>query len=376
MNFGILYGLALLVSVVIQILVADSKTKYSLLFSDVIIAIPAMLVKPWGDAIRFANILDIERSFNNMGLKNGLTWGLQNSPYSSQPVVATYIWLFSLCKNNGIFFYITTLLFLLLISTLILMALSAQNVSQKKAAVLTQLIVLMIFNTFFEVEGIRNFLAFALIAVALYIDFNTENKKIKFICLLLYLLSYSFHPATLPFILIRFIFYFKNKFLIFLTALFSLIYTFFISKITKIFSNIDPMLESKGQTYLYGQSNYNAYAANIEIVVTTLVLLYLIYELFIYVYFTLNKESISHNYLMYYYVAILFTIGSFLSTQVYLRSIMLILFLSIPVKVKLFSDVDISSVTVSKVLYMGTSFILAISMFIYWYWAYYQWVIM
>ena len=72
-----------------------------------------------------------------------------------------------------------------------------------------------------------------------------------------------------------------------------------------------------------------------------------------------------------YIIALLFTIGSFLNMQVYLRSIILLLFMSVPIKVKLFSNITNLNYNVvyksSVYFYWYSSIIFSIIMFGYWY---------
>lgn len=81
------------------------------------------------------------------------------------------------------------------------------------------------------------------------------------------------------------------------------------------------------------------------------------------------KENLSVKYITFYKYVMFFTLGSFLNTQVYLRMIMLLLFLSVPIKMLLLSkkafvlDNDLSkSIYAYKVLVV----LFAILMFFWW----------
>ena len=297
---------------------------------------------------------------------------MSESVYANQPVVVIYIWLLSFFSNNGIFFYVTIVLFVFFLSLLVVKSLEKYKVTNNMVGVITQLIVLMIFNLFFEVEGVRNFLAFDIFAIAFFIDVNTTNKKYKFLCWMAYLIAYAFHPAVIPFIIFRIILLSKNRWIIFFTKIGVLIYTFFTPVILSFFNSISfisPLIE-RADYYFYGQSNYDAHATNREILFTTLILIYLIIELLLFYLISMSKQ-INQVYLQMYIIVLLFTIGSFLNMQVYLRSIILLLFMSVPIKVKLFSNISNLNYNVvyksSVYFYRYFSIIFSIIMFGYWY---------
>lgn len=376
MNFGIAYGIVLILFVIISFICPNSKKRQYLFISDFFLAIPAYFVKPasfatW-DTIRFANLLDTMRLFNASGITNGLNWGLSESVYSNQPLVVFYIWVMSFFKNNGVFFYVNILLFLLILSLLINESLKKFDIKNNGIGVTIQFLVLMIFNLFFEVEGVRNFLAFDIFATAFYIDINSKSRKKSFICWVAYLIAFSFHPAVIPFIVFRIIISFKSKLLNFLTKIGALLYTFFTPLILSLLGSIPfiaPLI-SRSDNYLYGQSNYDNHATNGEIFFTTLILIYLIAELTLFSLLKMSK-NFNQSYLEFYIICLLFTIGSYLNMQVYLRSIVFLLFLSIPLKAKLLSNIrsDIIENVNNMFLYLYRylSIIFAVVMFIHWY---------
>lgn len=376
MNFGIAYGIVLITFLILGFLCTNSLRKKYLILSAFLIAIPAFFVKPapfstW-DTIRFSNLLDTMRILNASGLFNGLQWGMSESVYSSQPVVVAYIWIFSFFKSNGVFFYVTIVLFVMILALLVVKSLEKAKITNNMVGIITLFIVLMAFNLFFEVEGVRNFLAFDIFATAFFIDVNTTNKKYKFWCWISYLISYAFHPAVIPFILFRILLLFKKRWITFLTKVGALVYTFFIPVILLVLNSISfisPLIV-RADNYFYGQSNYDAHATNKEIIFTTFILIYLIMELVLFYLTNMSKKS-NRIYLQMYIIVLLFTIGSFLNMQVYLRSIILLLFMSIPIKVELFSNVskwNYDSLYISTIyLYRYISIMFSIIMFGYWY---------
>lgn len=373
MNFGIAYGIVLILSLIIVWFGSTQYTKPLFLFTDFLIALPAFFIKIspfiYWDTNRFSDLLNIIRSYNEGGIGSGLNWTLHYSIYSSQPLVAIYIWLFSLFRQDGVFFFATAFFFLISISLMLLKIMKYFNVN-KNTAIIVQTIILMIFNLFYEIEGVRNFLSFGIFSTALFIDFHTKEKKWKVLCFFFYLIAYMFHPAVLLFIFFRIVLLLKNKLFFFIVALLSLIYTPFLNVLMPIFQKIG--FEDKAQVYLYGQSNYNSFTSSAELIVTSLILISLIIELVLFTDFKLS-EYLSKNYYRFYIIAILFTLGSFLSAQIYLRSIILILFLSAPIKSIMFSDLvnnGTSNYTIVN-LYKIVTFLFAIFMFICWYdWTY------
>ncbi|KAA8788491.1 EpsG family protein [Lactobacillus crispatus] len=377
MTYGVVYISLLILFVFCGLIYPFRSLKAFLLSFDAIISIPSFFVKSpafisW-DIDHYKTILDSIRAMNIFGVSSGLDWSLHSatSPYSNQPGVAIYLWIFSLFKENGVFFYATTLFFLVALSLFICKVVKELKVS-KKEAVLIQLIILMTFNIFYEIQGVRNFLAFMLFAVALYYDFTLKSKYKKIICWFFYLVAYSLHPSVIPLIFIRILVgAFHKKLDFYILGFLLLIYNLFLPILTNILSKISifSVVSIKMEQYLYGQSDFEAHAGGNEIMFTSLILIALVLELFLYL--QVSKRSLlPRKYSIFYYMTMLFTIGSFLSTQVYLRNIMLLLFLSIPMKIYLFSDLCKEDIYATETrilsLYKVMSFALATLMLMYW----------
>lgn len=373
MNFGLAYGFTLLVSFFVVWISSSKSTKLLFLLSDILIALPAFFIKIspfiYWDTNRFANLLSVIRSYNQYGIINGLDWTLHYSLYSTQPLVAFYLWIFSLFKQNGFLFFTTAFLFLISLSLMILKTMKYLDLN-KNVGIFIQIMILMLFNFFYEIEGIRNFLSFIIFATALYIDFNTKYRRNKIFCFSFYVLSYMLHPAVLPFILLRVILLINSKLVNCVTGVAALIYTPFLSLILPIFKSISFLAPfyDKTQVYLYGQSNYNSFSNDVEIIITSLILVSLIIEWIIFKKFNLDKY-LPLKYCKFYILAILFTIGSFFSIQIYLRSIMLILFLSVPIKAIMFSNLGHTNIPRETFmeLYKVVTPIFSIFMFACWY---------
>ena len=90
------------------------------------------------------------------------------------------------------------------------------------------------------------------------------------------------------------------------------------------------------------------------------------------------KKLFNQSYLTLYNMSLLFTVGSFLNTQIYLRSIMLLLFMSIPIKINLFSSfitndhISSSADSISLIFYKMATIGTSVILFMYWYYVYYS----
>ncbi|KAA8812060.1 hypothetical protein J6L97_09580 [Lactobacillus crispatus] len=382
-NFGSSYISILIVTFLISSLWIHLKyvSPCFLYFLDILIAIPAYFINTaipsvW-DSVRFATMLNLFRGANNIyGISGGLNWALNSSGYyPGQPVVVVYVWLYSFFRNNNVFFYCNILLFLFLMSLLIIQVQKIYKFSNK-ISLIVKFIILMSFNIFFEIEGVRNFLSYIILATFVFIDFNSYKFRTKILCILAYCLAIGLHPAALPFVLFRIIFILKSKLIRMVLAVCAATYTVLLPQILQLFSSFTYFINDDSKTYLFGQTTYNAYSDFPEILFSTLLLVSLILELLIFCKCNF-KKLISKNYLQYYMIAILFTIGSCLSVQVYLRSIFLLLFLSIPIKMFLFSEYKNNILNYSIIyFYKYSSVIFSLIMLFYWNWQTYRHVVM
>lgn len=382
-NFGSSYISILIITFLISNFLIHFKyvRPCFLYFLDIIIALPAYFINTaipsvW-DSVRFATMLNLFRGANNLyGISGGLNWALNYSGYyPGQPVVVIYVWLYSFFKNNSVFFYCNILLFLFLMSLLIIRVQRIYKFSNRISLII-KFIILMSFNIFFEIEGVRNFLAYIILAAFIFIDFYSHKIKTKVLCILAYSLAIGLHPAALPFVLFRIIFILKSKLIRIILAICAFTYTVLLPQILQRFSSFIYFINEDSKKYLYGQSTFDSYAGFPEILFSTLLLVSLILELLIF-YKCDFQKIIFKNYVQYYIITILFTIGSCLSVQVYLRSIFLLLFLSIPIKMCLFSEYKNKILNYSIIyFYKYSSVIFSLVMLFYWNWQTYRHVVM
>lgn len=279
----------------------------------------------FGDSIRFNKILDMARMFGSW--ESGRQWILLNSEYSDQPLVAFYLSLFTVFKSNGWLRGITIFIFLFLIIKTILILKSKYSISyfSSNGVLIT---FLMCFNIGFEIQGIRNFLSFAfinLVSVILLIDW--KPKRLLLVIILL-LVSFGLHPSSIiPMVFLLLIFLLNGKFsgLIKFLALTSQLLLPYIVNFLGNFRNI-PMIDvivRKSDSYLNVGGSFEAFAGTKEIILTSLVLVMIL--MILASYFTLENRPISKIYVDYFITVLLICIGSFNSTQVYLRLVMLLL---------------------------------------------------
>lgn len=333
-------------------MISNRWLKLYLFFSNFSISFLSFFVQPirphFFDTVRFNALLTVSRNISSKeGYLAGLDWLNHFSEYSNQPFVAFYIWLFTFFKNNGFFFFGTTFIFIGIV--MLFMITIKKMYSLKKDTIITVMFLFFgFFNMFFEIEGVRNFLAFIIIAFCMFLDFNKKANKLTIWSG--YIVAIFIHPFALIFVLLRVAFgiidLYKGKIrkilmlILFETSLlYNLVAVIFVGILIE-FNSIPfiNLLTAKMQNYVAGQQGFQAFAGYKEIIFTTFLFLILIFDFYIFNY--LYKNSISNDfesYCKYILLLFVFTIGSLLSTQLYLRTIMLILFFMLPLIAKIFS---------------------------------------
>lgn len=388
MNFGMVYAVLLVLFLIFGYIFKENDLKHYFLISDILLALPAYVANPMNgvyfDTVRFQYILDQIRDANLIsGLSGGLNWVLNYSEYAAEPVVAVYIWIFSFFKNNGMFFFITTFLFLIFLSHLLLKVDKYFKVSHWNL-ILIQFVILTTFNLFYQIEGIRNFLAFMIFAWAIFTDLTATQKHEKVEAIIAYIFCMFFHPIAIVFVLFRLLLALKNKFVFFGNHIFDavvmvilLTYNHFMTFIVNLLAQVSelPMMSSlfsKSQNYVYGQTEFSASTGRAEVSFTSMVFVALIVELLLFL--SLYKNTVlPKGYLTLYLYIIAFTIGSFMNSQIYLRAIMLLLFMSAPLKALLFSTERLKDRTVYLMFFYNLmTYATAFVLFGYWYVAVYQ----
>lgn len=372
MNFGIVFGSCLIIFFIINLFFKPRR--YNLLFYlfDFIVSVFVYFihvpVELNYDMTRYEELLNLIRFYNNSGgLASGLHWVLNYSTYTSQPFDAFYIWLFSLFKENGYLFAVTIFIFLVLISKLIINICKDFDV-EFKIGLIIKLVVLSIFCLGWEISGLRNNMAFVVLVWAIYYDV-TGKGKIRSI--IFYLLSYLIHPSVIIFIILRvLLMVFTNRIGQIIVIVFTMIYPIFINNILNIAQriNIFPNLEEKANAYLYSGQNFNQFASNTSLFVITCILITLILEVIFYSLY--HRNDALKTYVRIYATYIFFAISSSLSSQLLLRTTLLLIFMSIPIKVILFSfDKDnLINPVVKKVGELYKLFVLFFSVFAFLFW--------
>jgi len=380
MNFGIVFGMLIILFIGLSPLFCNKHTNFFLYTVSLVLAIPAFFVHPvsfqFYDTLRFSDLLAEIRSVNAIsGPSGGLSWSLMSSEYAKQPLVATYIWLYSLFPEDGFLFLGTTMIFLVVLTKFVVKSRMLLNVTPK-SSLMAYFLVLCMFNLFYQIEGIRNFLALLIFAVTLFLDLTEKHKRI-WSYVLAYAISVLIHPMLIIFVVIRCVLLLRelmsslSVFFDVCVGAILLSYSLLMASFLKLLQRFDSLnlinvLLSKSQVYVNGQSNYQAFANMSEIGMTSLLLIYLLFEAVLYLW--LVRKKVNLYYLVVYFYIFCFVIGSFKSVQIYLRSIMLLLFLSIPLKEQIFSSEESNMEKVSVTFVYGMiSVIFAVVMFAFWY---------
>lgn len=334
MSFGLIYGIVILFSLPLLFLNKKVEHKLYTILITFLIAIIAYRSQPlslyYSDSIRFDNLLNSARALPFFNTR--LHWFLNWSEYSNQPVVAIYLWIISAFKQNGFLRFFTILIFLGIINKLLDTLIEKFNYSIRVKGI-TFIIFLGLFNIYYEIAGIRNYLSFSLLALGAIYMFFESSKKAKFISVFLIILSISFHTsALLPASVLIVSIFLKNKFmtifkiaLLFIQLLLPTIFDF-LSKFSMI-----PFVQeiiNKSRNYLYGGDTFDTYASTKQILVTTLLLIFCIFTNL--VFSSIKDKKNMKRYNNFVQAIIFLCIGSVLSTQIYLRLIQLILFLTLP----------------------------------------------
>lgn len=344
-NYGFFYFLLITVFFLIGIVIKSKNINMLLLFLDLAISFITFFIQPrsfyYTDMERFNVLLSNSRAMNNLsGIFSGFDWLSVSSEYVGQPLVCAYIWLLSFFKYNNWFFAITTFIF---IGCFFIVIRLLQNKFKYSNFSLISAISLffLYFNLFFEIEGIRNFLAFIMIVLGFCYDIYYGKKLFS---IFIYILAILMHPSSIMIVAIIFglkvIQYIKTNSNISLVKMFGVILLFsnyiilFISKILpQSQSGILQVIQGKSDGYVSGNSTFQAYASGTEILVTSILFVFLIFS--VYCAYRIGRENgilniKNTNYFNFIFLLISFNIGSFQSTQIYLRVVMLILFLTLP----------------------------------------------
>lgn len=344
-NYGFVYFILIFLFFLIGIKIKENHINIYFVLMDFLVSTMSFFIQPvsfyYTDMERFNGLLSTSRTMNELyGFFSGFDWLSVSSEYVGQPLVCAYIWLLSFFKYNNWFFAITTFIFIgcfFIVIRLLQNKFKYSNVSLISASSLF----FLYFNLFFEIEGIRNFLAFIMIVLGFCYDIYYGKK---FFSIFIYILAILMHPSAIMIVAIIFglkvIQYIKINSNISLIKIFGLILLFsnyiilFISKILPPSQGgFLQVIQGKSDGYVSGNSTFQAYASGTEILVTSILFVFLIFSVFC-AYRIGKKNGIldikNTNYFNFIFLLISFNIGSFQSTQIYLRVVILILFLTLP----------------------------------------------
>lgn len=385
MSFGIIFGILLILFIFVGNFIRIKNYELYIYSFDFVVSIFVFFIhiRPgvYFDMLLFSQTLENIRYYNIGDIMSGLNWALNSSPYTSVPFDAFYIWMFSLFKSNGWLFAVTTLVFLIILSKFIIY-ICKENHYNYKVAIYVEVIVLSIFCLGWEISGLRNYLSFLIFVVAIYSEIKIPTIKGKLPYFLAYIISYLIHPAVLIFIVLRLLLLIKSKILYFVIIIFALVYTTFVNSILNSLEKLKilPIITQKSNFYLYGAQSFDSFENTYVIHAVELIFITLILEFILFKALNVKNERLN-QYLKFYIVCTVFALGSILSTQVFLRSVMLILFMSIPIKAALFSNVRLSllkhncsgfTTSNAVLLYRFLTISFSLVMFVFWYFAIYK----
>ncbi|MEQ7216572.1 hypothetical protein ABQD61_11875 [Enterococcus asini] len=333
MNFGI--GYALLIISYIPLIFIRRKSLIRIFFVWMIFSLGflAYLTFPYpqffSDSIRFNYILDMGRSMGNF--EGAYQWIVSVSSYAGQKILSLYLSFFTIFDTNGWLRGGTIAIFTSLLINIVSLVTKKKGLDSISYG-FPILIFLLCFNLYFEIEGIRNFLSFAILsnmAVRMFID---DRKKSIIPGIIAAYIAIEIHPAVIiPMVFVWAYFILQGKFskLIHGTALltgslFSIIIT-----ILQHFNSIEIVqwILRKASSYLSVGDNYNAFATTKEIQLTTFLLMLVILTEITYLYSSRKLPKVYNDLTI---TITLLCIGSFSSVQVYLRLIVLTLMLILP----------------------------------------------
>lgn len=292
------------------------------------------------DTERFDTYLDMLRQLNfQFGDRNGLHLLLTQTPiingignfgnydlamYAKQPFIEIVAWLFSLLPNDGNLRLVVITVFCVVIFQVIRQGIYIIMPNHRKTyswrmTFQVFCIFLGLFNIFYEIQGLRNFLAFALIALVVgghYLrgTFNAKSVVLMIVAMLI-------HPAAILLVAIYLFFIILPKRTYPVLVFLSLSYQAFISPLSNLLEFLSKYIPALSgmSAYLSGSQNYFAGAAKIEIGLTTLLLIFVTGWL----YSVTKKYSnvLPREYVRITWLFFTFTFGSFLNAQLYLRMI-------------------------------------------------------
>jgi hypothetical protein len=376
MSFGIVYGVILILS--LPLTAIRTKWNYFLYSSLIVILIgiaayysyPTALF--YSDSIRFDLLLDNSRAYEF--LNGRLDWFLTSSEYSNQPLISIFLWLISFFSDNGMLRLITIVIFLFVIIQIINETGNIYNISYVYRG-RTFVAFLGLFNIYYQIAGIRNFLSFSIFSYGIVLWFLAE-KKIRGISVIL--LCFFIHNSSLLPIGVFFIFIFLNKKMssklkwILLGSQFLLPYIF---QFLMGFNSIPLVAEilRKANNYLYSSDNFETYASSKQILFTSVLFLFCVFSIFVFnVYFKKYGELKIDKFNSFVLSIVFLCLGNVLNTQIYLRLIQMTLFLSLPLILIMINKNDLFKFPQRKNLYLevlwGISIIVfPIVMYILWY---------
>lgn len=347
MNYSVVYLVLLSVSFT-ALLFCQTRRHFRIVFCGiaVVFAISLFYIRSntYIDLIRFNQDMASSRAYYGYGgFHTAWMWWSGESEYSSQPFVAFVLMLIAQCDADGILPALSCFIFLSLGFSTILKLAGKFHLS--KGNIIFSVIFLFTSISLTNVSiGVRNPLAFAIIAHAFVDDFVFEKRNWTLI--FRYVVACLIHPIGLVIVAIRMVYlinisgvrWIMNAILIGNTL-------FLVPVIEWVSAHVQTPLVSdlafKSEHYLAGNDQFSSYTFRSEYYSSIFVLLLMISIFLSYIMlsrrYATEEQQLSKTYVQLISSLLLFCIGSYQNTQIFLRLILLVTLLALPI-ITIFGD--------------------------------------
>lgn len=336
MNFGVAYLFLVITFFLLIPFVGKQSYHVFMVLNKIACSSLAFLSIPEvgknSDALRFDLILNMSRlqisQSENLGA--GFHWIYTQSQYAGNVILDAYLWFFSFFEENGVLRFVTIFLFLTVVQVLVGKFLPKKEFLRARYSVF--IFFELIFNIYFEIEGIRNFLAFV-IMTWLILDYFVSRKWTvgRFIVYVIGIIfCLLFHSSTIFLIIIFILSLIPGRYTHFVIGFLLLGFNFGIPAVLTYLSThtggFVSIQAASALQYFSFNSDFSQFSGRQEQIGTTVMFIILMFCIFL----LLRRVSFGSSYKRYVFYLVCFTLGMYGNTQVYLRVIQAFLFSSLP----------------------------------------------
>lgn len=299
---------------------------------------------------------DLSRYYVELSiLKNiSLQQALLNSLYSSTPLTTIFFWIIAQVGIFNLLPCLATSISFILIFKVLLEEKKIVHLSNQLFSLFI-LLFICIFSLRAALTGVRQITSYALLLLAVYIDFFSQKKYTSGLKLFLYLLPVLVHMGTLPYLLLRIIIIFiKDRSKIYLIALWCILIPFF----DFLANNSNELIRSSYEKLLgYSEIDYPDIRLLIVKIIVFVLFGYLLHK---------NKRIYEKKYNQYirYSLSILcFGIGAFSVPHLFDRTINFFILIGLPFFSSGFHNIDNKRKYIAYVIL----FVLIFGLLLYWF---------